>query len=102
MRILIADDQVRVRQALRVLLAQQPGVRVIGEAADGEELLAQIRVKAADRISEFVPLTDAANGPADGPADDPANGPADEGRRSRHMTVTTSPTLSGVAETLLR
>lgn len=48
MRILIADDQVRVRQALRVLLTQQPGVRVIGEAADGEELLAQVRVKAAD------------------------------------------------------
>jgi len=48
MRILIADDQVRVRQALRVLLTQQPGVRVIGEAADGEELLAQVGVKAAD------------------------------------------------------
>ena len=43
MRILIADDQVRVRQALRVLLTQQPGVRVIGEAADGEELLAACR-----------------------------------------------------------
>ena len=56
MRILIADDQVRVRQALparqalRVLLTQQPGVRVIGEAADGEELLAQVRVKAADLV----------------------------------------------------
>ena len=48
MRILIADDQVRVRQALRVLLAQQPGLRVIGEAADGAELLAQVGVKAAD------------------------------------------------------
>jgi len=48
MRILIADDQIRVRQALRVLLAQQPGLRVVGEAADGEELLAQVGVKAAD------------------------------------------------------
>jgi DNA-binding NarL/FixJ family response regulator len=48
MRILIADDQVRVRQALRLLLSQQPGLRVIGEAADGEELLAQVGVKTAD------------------------------------------------------
>ena len=72
MRILIADDQVRVRQALparqalRGLLAQQPGLRVIGEAADGDGLLAQVRVKAADRISEFLPLTDAADSPANG------------------------------------
>ncbi len=50
MRILIADDQVRVRQALRVLLTQQPGLRVVGEAADGQELLTQVGVKAADLV----------------------------------------------------
>jgi len=48
MRILIADDQERVRFALRVLLAQQPGVQVVGEAASGEALLAQAGAVAAD------------------------------------------------------
>ncbi len=48
MRILIADDQERVRFALRVLLAQQPGVQVVGEAANGEALLAQVSAVAAD------------------------------------------------------
>jgi DNA-binding NarL/FixJ family response regulator len=48
MRILIADDQERVRFALRVLLAQQPGVQVVGEAANGEALLAQAGAIAAD------------------------------------------------------
>ena len=32
MRIIIADGQERVRFALRVLLAQQPGVAVVAEA----------------------------------------------------------------------
>jgi len=48
MRILIADDQKCVRFALRVLLAQQPGVQVVGEAANGEALLAQASMVAAD------------------------------------------------------
>jgi two-component system response regulator DesR len=48
MRILIADDQERVRFALQVLLAQQPGLQVVGEAANGEVLLAQARTIAAD------------------------------------------------------
>ena len=50
MRILIADDQDRVRFALRVLLMQQPGLQVVGEASDGEALLAQARAIAADLI----------------------------------------------------
>ena len=48
MRILIADDQERVRFALRVLLAQQPGLEVVGEASSGETLLAQANATAAD------------------------------------------------------
>lgn len=48
MRILIADDQDRVRFALRVLLAQQPGLHVVGEASHGEELLARASVAEAD------------------------------------------------------
>ncbi len=48
MRILLADDQERVRFALRVLLAQQPGLQVVGEAANGETLLAQASSVATD------------------------------------------------------
>jgi DNA-binding NarL/FixJ family response regulator len=48
MRILIADDQDRVRFALRVLLTQQPALQVVGEAAHGAALLAQARVTAPD------------------------------------------------------
>ncbi len=48
MRILIADDQEKVRFALRVLLTQQPGLQVVGEAAHGKALLAQARVTAPD------------------------------------------------------
>ena len=37
-RILLADDHVMVRQGLRILL-EQAGMRVIGEASDGQEAL---------------------------------------------------------------
>jgi DNA-binding NarL/FixJ family response regulator len=42
--ILIADDQPQVRRALRLLLEQQSGESVIGEAAEAEVLLAQAAV----------------------------------------------------------
>lgn len=38
MRILLADDQAKVRFALRVLLEKQPGVEVVGEATDASVL----------------------------------------------------------------
>jgi DNA-binding NarL/FixJ family response regulator len=41
-RLLIADDRVRTRRALRALLTLQPGLELIGEAADGEEALAEV------------------------------------------------------------
>jgi DNA-binding NarL/FixJ family response regulator len=41
MKLLLADDQSRVRFALRVLLEQQPGWKVVGEATDARELIAQ-------------------------------------------------------------
>jgi DNA-binding NarL/FixJ family response regulator len=41
MRILIADGQSKVRFALRVLLERQPGLKVVGEAAHAQDLLAQ-------------------------------------------------------------
>ena len=43
MRILLADDQTRVCSALQVLLKQEPGVNVVGEASEAKELLAQVR-----------------------------------------------------------
>jgi DNA-binding NarL/FixJ family response regulator len=41
MHILLADNQVAVRSALRFLLEQEPGMCLVGEAAEAEELLAQ-------------------------------------------------------------
>ena len=40
MKILLADDQKKVRFALRVLLDRKPELSVIGEAGDADELLA--------------------------------------------------------------
>jgi DNA-binding NarL/FixJ family response regulator len=41
MRILLADQQPKVRFALRVALEQQPGFKTIGEAIDAQDLIAQ-------------------------------------------------------------
>jgi DNA-binding NarL/FixJ family response regulator len=38
-RILIADDQALFREALRTLISLQPDLEVVGEAANGEEVL---------------------------------------------------------------
>jgi two-component system response regulator NreC len=50
MDILIADDQPQVRSALRLLLEQEPGLRVIGESADAQDLLAQTTATCPDLI----------------------------------------------------
>jgi DNA-binding NarL/FixJ family response regulator len=50
MRILLADDQSKVRFALRVLLERQPGVEVVGEAADAADLLAQTEASRPDLV----------------------------------------------------
>ncbi len=42
MRILVADNRPRVRFALRVLLEEQPGLRIVGDAAHGQNLLIQV------------------------------------------------------------
>lgn len=39
MRIMIADDQAKVRSALKVLLEHETGLDIMGEAVDMEELL---------------------------------------------------------------
>jgi DNA-binding NarL/FixJ family response regulator len=41
-RLLIADDRARTRRALTAMLATQPGLELVGEAADGEEALTAV------------------------------------------------------------
>ena len=49
-RILLADDQERVRYGLRVLLRQQPRWNVIGEAENARDLLALAEVLQPDLV----------------------------------------------------
>ena len=50
MRVFIADDQKKLRFALRILLEQQPELEVVGEAADASELMIQARVLQPDLV----------------------------------------------------
>ncbi|MGD8623364.1 MAG: response regulator transcription factor [Anaerolineae bacterium] len=50
MRILIADDQAKVRFALRVLLEHKPDFEIVGEAANAQDLLAQVKTVAPDVV----------------------------------------------------
>jgi NarL family two-component system response regulator LiaR len=49
-RILIADDHAIVRKGLRTLIASEPGMVVVGEAADGLEAVQQARALQPDVI----------------------------------------------------
>ena len=48
MHILVADDQPKVRFALRVLLERQPGFIIVGEAVNAEDLLVQAEATCPD------------------------------------------------------
>lgn len=50
MRVLLADDQISVRSALRLLLEQEPSFQVVGETADASGLLLAVVEKAPDLI----------------------------------------------------
>ncbi|MET8179701.1 response regulator transcription factor [Streptomyces sp. NPDC005336] len=50
MRVLLADDQILVRAGFRALLAAQPDVEVVGEAADGEQALGMVREQRPDVV----------------------------------------------------
>lgn len=42
MRVFLADDQKPVRSAIRLLLEQETGMEIVGEAGDAAHLLAQV------------------------------------------------------------
>ena len=50
MRILLADNEPRIRFALRVLLTQQQGVEIVGDAADAEDLMNQAKTASPDVV----------------------------------------------------
>lgn len=50
MKVLLADDQIKVRSALRLLLEQQTDVEILGEAVDSTGVLDWIRVACPDVI----------------------------------------------------
>jgi len=50
MRVLLADDQANVRSALRLLLAQEPDLDMVGEATETEELLVQVEATCPDLV----------------------------------------------------
>jgi DNA-binding NarL/FixJ family response regulator len=50
MHIILADDQPKVRFAMRVLLERQSGMVVAGEVANADDLLAQLTTKCAELV----------------------------------------------------
>ncbi|HEX6492724.1 MAG TPA: response regulator transcription factor [Candidatus Dormibacteraeota bacterium] len=49
-RVVVVDDHWVVRQGLRLFLAQQEGIEVVGEAADGEEALGVVETLRPDVV----------------------------------------------------
>lgn len=49
-RVLLVDDQALLRGAFRVLLASEPDMEVVGEAADGQEAIQQVRLLRPDVV----------------------------------------------------
>ena len=49
-RVLLADDQALLRGAFKVLLASEPDMEVVGEAADGQEAINQVRALRPDVV----------------------------------------------------
>ncbi|WP_083971532.1 response regulator [Actinoplanes awajinensis] len=49
-RVLIADDQMLVRQGFTVLLGAEPGIEVVGQAVDGLDAVAKVAALAPDVV----------------------------------------------------
>lgn len=50
MRVLLADDEPKVRSALRLLLEQEPDLRVVGEAGDAQSMLDSLSICQPDLL----------------------------------------------------
>ncbi|MEU9885375.1 BTAD domain-containing putative transcriptional regulator [Sphaerisporangium sp. NPDC051011] len=50
LRVVVADDQALVRAGLRVIMENEPGVELVGEAQDGEQAIALIRRTRPDLV----------------------------------------------------
>lgn len=50
LRVLLADDQLAVRSALRLVLEQEPDVVVVGEVAEAARLLAEVTLSQPDLL----------------------------------------------------
>jgi DNA-binding NarL/FixJ family response regulator len=82
--VLIADDHPVVRQGLRTFLDTQPGLRVVGEAADGDAAIAE-----ATRLRPDVVLLDLSMPGRDGLSALPAIRAASPGTKVIVLTSTT-------------
>lgn len=49
-RIIIADDHRMVRKAWELLLSERPGIQVVGQACDGQELVSLLQTVKADIV----------------------------------------------------
>ena len=49
-RVLLVDDQTLVRQGIRVLLELEPGIQVVGQAANGREAIGQVEALRPDVV----------------------------------------------------
>jgi DNA-binding NarL/FixJ family response regulator len=56
--VLIADDQALVRAGFRSILEAQPGIRVVGEAADGRDAMALARARRPDVVLMDIQMPD--------------------------------------------
>lgn len=50
LRLLIVDDQPLIRRGLAMMLASEPGIEVVGQAADGEEAVQMVRASVPDVV----------------------------------------------------
>jgi DNA-binding NarL/FixJ family response regulator len=50
MRVIVADDQIEVRSAIRLLLEEKAGMEVVGEARDSESLVRLIKTSRPDLV----------------------------------------------------
>ena len=49
-RVLLVDDQAMIRQGLRMILDAEPGLTIVGEAADGVEAVALVPAAKPDVV----------------------------------------------------